>query len=247
MYFYRPEASGIGGHRIHYAVEYADHSPRSRTGFTQVETTGHGIRVVPQVYLYHGVFGVHLHMDRDLDPFRGGAGHRVVDAGGSGAATRHLFDSRNHEFFAVIEPLLLKGVEGIPAKFLCHGQNLAFPDAGRSHHGEIVPSPLFGNPDAHLAHTNDVRVILVILLYFDRGEDKGPFFINITCVPHIGRGLGVAAIGLMRLHPEGKVVDTLIVYHRYQDRVVGRVGAPMVGRVVQKGISPMEFRVQLYH
>jgi hypothetical protein len=152
-----------------------------------------------------------------------------MDADGGGMTTRHPLDGSDHDFFAVVQPLSLKGVKGLPAKLLGHGQNLALPDASRPHHGQIVPAPLLGYTDTHLAQTDDVKDVLVILLNPDRREDEGPLFVHVPGVTHIGGGLGIAAIGLMCFHPDSEVVHVLLVYHRNQDGVVGGVGAPVVG------------------
>ena len=138
-------------------------------------------------------------------------------------------------------------MERLPPEFVSHGQDLSFPDARCPHHGQIVPPPLFGYADAHLAQTDDVRDIFIILLHFDRGEDEGPFFVNIPCVPHVSSGLGVAAIGLMRLDPDRIVVHSFIVDHRNQDSVVGRVGAPVVRRIVEERIPPLQAGMQFHH
>jgi hypothetical protein len=152
-----------------------------------------------------------------------------MDAGGSGLATRHPLDGRDHDFLAVVQPLSLEGVKGLPAKLLGHGQNLTLPDASRPHHGQIVTAPLLGYTDTHLAQTDDVRDVPVILLDPDRRKDEGPLFVHVPGVTHIGGGLGIAAIGLMRLHPDREVVHVLLVYHRNQNGMVGGVGAPVVG------------------
>ena len=155
-----------------------------------------------------------------------------MGAGGGGGTSRHFPDSSDHQLFAIVEPFILKGVEDLPAKFLCHGQDLAFSDSCSPNHGQIVSPPLLRDPDTHLTQTDDVRDVFVVLLGLYRRKDKCPFLINVAGVPHIGGRLSVAAISLVRLDPNGELVYPLVIDNRDQDGVVSRVRASMVRRVV---------------
>ena len=44
----------------------------------------------------------------------------------------------------------------------------------------------------------------------------------------------------MRLGEDREAVHAVVVDHRHQDRVIGRMGAAVIGRIVQKGVAALE-------
>ena len=57
----------------------------------------------------------------------------------------------------------------------------------------------------------------------------------------------IAAIRLMRLGHHGEAVAAIIVQHRHQDRMVGRMGTAVIGRIVQERIAALQDGVKLLH
>jgi hypothetical protein len=64
---------------------------------------------------------------------------------------------------------------------------------------------------------------------------------------HVGGRQSVAAIGLVRLHPYREVMNPLPVDHWNQDGMVRRMGAAVIGRVVEKRIAPFQIGMQIHH
>jgi hypothetical protein len=162
-------------------------------------------------------------------------------------ARRQLLDCPDHPLFGIGKPLGVETLQRIPADFAAQGQNLPFADSGGSHHGEEITPPLFGHPNAHLAHPHDIHVVFVIFLHLHRREDQRAFFVNVARGAVIGGRNRIADIRLMRLGSDRIAVHTVIVDDRDQDRVIGRMRAAVIGRIVKKSVTTFEVGMKLFH
>ena len=242
----RRNEPGVGRHRVGDAVEDAEQQRALAAGLREVEAAGHRIGVVAEVDVDHRVGRVHVHHDLDRDAVLG-VGEGVVHRRGLGPAARHLAHGGDHELLAVVEPLLGKLREGVPADLAAEGRNLALTDPRRAERRQVVAPPLVGDADAQAAHADDVLDVLVVALDLNCREDQRAFLVNVPRAAVIGGGDGVAAVRLMGLGHHGEAVHAFVVHHRHERRVIGGVGAAVIGRVVEVGVALLEVRVKRLH
>ena len=138
-------------------------------------------------------------------------------------------------------------MQRVPAQFLAQRQQFAFADPRGSGHGEVVAPPLIGHAYAHPAHANDVADIAVVGLYLDRWKDQRALFIHVARRAHVGGRLRIAAVSLMSFGDDGKAVDSFVVDHRHEQRVVGGMRATVIRGIVQKGVPALQIRVKRLH
>ena len=112
--------------------------------------------------------------------------------------------------------------------------------AGRPNQGGITAPPLFGHPYPQFAHPQKIIDLLVIALNTYRWKQKGPFFIDVTRRGIIGRRHRTSNIRLMSLGEHREAVPAALIDDRDEERMVRWMAAPMVGRIVQKGVATLE-------
>ena len=157
-----------------------------------------------------------------------------------------LADRLVHHPLGVVEPLADEGLDRLDAVALDRLAHPALADPGGADRGQVVPVPDLRHADPPTAHADDVVDVLVVLLDLDAGEDEAALGVDVLGVGHVGRRLGVAAVGLVGLGRGGE--DVLAVDEdRDQDRVVGGVGVAEHRVVVQEGVALAQVRVQLAH
>ena len=239
------KGTGILRHARVDGVEDADHRRGPGAGLGQVQAAGQRIHVVGQIDLDPRVLTVDIDGHIDRDAVLGRARHRVMAAGPAGRPARQLADRVDHPAFGVVEPLRREAVQRVPADLVGQRKQLALADTGGADHGEIVAPPLFRHADAHHAHAHQILVVAVVLLDLHTREDQRALVINVLGVAHVGRRLGVAAVGLMRFGQHGEMMRALIIDHRHDQRVIRRVAAAVIGRVVQEGIALLQLRMEL--
>ena len=83
----------------------------------------------------------------------------------------------------------------------------------------------------------------LVALHAHRREDQAALLVDVAREGHVGRRVGVAAVGLVRLGGGGEEVHALDE-DGDQDDVVGRVGVAEVGIVVQEGVTFADIVVQ---
>src|SRR5262249_16672385 len=120
-------------------------------------------------------------------------------------------------------------------------------DAGGSKRREIVTPPLVRNAHPHAAHANNIHDMLIVLLDFHCGKDERAFRIYIFGGAHIRSWQRVAAIGLVSLGKHGEAMDPIVVNHRDQDRMIGRMGAAMIRRVMDVSVTALQVGMILDH
>ena len=240
------EGAGVGRHGVGERVEDAHHRRRARAGLAHVEAEGQGIAVVAQVDLDARLGRVDAQRDLHGHAVRR-AGDRVVGAGDREASRGQPFECIDHAPLAVVEPLGGEAVERLPTGLPGKRQKLPLAHPRCAQHGKEIAPPLVGHANAHPAHADDVLDGLVAALHLHRREDQRALLVHVARRAVIGGGDGVAAIGLMRLGDDGEAVDARLVDHRHQDRVIGRVRATVIGRVVQEGVAPREAGVKRRH
>ena len=240
------EGAGIGRHGVGQRVENAHHRGRPRAGLAHIQAEGEGIAVVAKIDLDPRVRRVDAQGDFHGDALRR-ARNRIVAAGNRQAPGGQSLERIDHAPLAVVEPLGREAVQRLPTGLLGDCQQLPLAHPGGAQHGEEVPPPLVRHADAHPAHADDVLDGLVAPLHLHCREDQRALLVHVARRAVIGGGDGIAAIGLMRLGDDGEAVRALVVDHRHQDRVIGRMGAAVIGRVVQEGVAPLEVGVKLLH
>ena len=228
-------------------IEDADHRRRQGAALRQVEPVLHAVGIVAEVDLDHGVFRPDVDGHRDLDAVGRRAGKGIVAAAAGDRALRHRPDDVDHALLAVVEPGPRIGFERLPADLAAEREDLALADAGRAEGGEVVAPPLVGDADAHPAHAHEVHVVLVVALDLHRRKDQRALAIDVLGGAHIGRRQGVAAVGLVPLGEHREAVDAVVVDDRHEDRVVGRMGAAVIGRVVEIGVAALQHRMVVGH
>ena len=149
-----------------------------------------------------------------------------------------------HASLGVVEPLLDELLDRLHPVLGHELLESGLADAGRADHRQVVAVPLVGHPNPAPAHADDVRDVLVIALHPHRREDQPALLVDVAREGHVGRRIGVAAVGLMRLGGGGE--DVLAIDEdRNEDDVVGRVGVAEVRIVVQERVALPDVVMQL--
>ena len=234
------------GHRVGNAVEDAEQQRALAAGPRQVEAAGHGVGIVAEVDVDHRLHRVHVHHDLDRNPILG-IGEGVVHRRGHGPAARHLPHGSDHQLLAVVEPLLGKLGESVPADLVAERHSLALADSRRAERCQIVAPPLVRHADTQSTHAHDVLDVLVVPLDLNGREDQRAFLVHVARAAVIGGGDGIAAIRLVSLGDHGEAVHAFVVQHRHQRGVIGGMRAAVIGRVVEIGVAPCEAGVKFLH
>jgi hypothetical protein len=240
-----PEAAGIGGHRVvDDAVVDADHRSRAGAALGEIEAAGLAIDIVAQVNPDHRVQGVDLHLELHRKPV-GNAGERVVGRMDRHLARRQPLDGRHHLALAIVEPVGGVALERVPAELAAEFEQLALADPDGAQRRQVIPPPLLRHANARPAHADQVVVVLVARLDPGGREDEGPLLVDVDRVAHVGRGLRVAAIRLVRLGEDEEAERAALVDHGHDQAVVGRVRIALIRAVVNEAVARLELRVML--
>ena len=156
---------------------------------------------------------------------------------GAHRSARQSSDGMDHALFGIVEPVLDILFERFPAHIRAQLQQFALADSCCTHRRQIIAPPLIGDADAHAAHADDVLDILVVLLHLDGRKYQRAFLVHIARRAVIGGRDRIADIGLMGLGQKGKMMFAGIVDHRHQKGMIGRVGIPVIGRIVQEHVA----------
>ena len=89
--------------------------------------------------------------------------------------------------------------------------------------------------------------MLVVFLDLHRRKDERALRVDVLGGAHIGGRQRVAAIGLVALGEHREAVDAVIVDDRHQDRMIRRMRAAVIGRIVEKCVAAFEAWVVVGH
>src|SRR5689334_6128379 len=121
---------------------------------------------------------------------------------------------RLHSTFAVVEPLRNEPLQRVPTELSAESENLPLTDACSAQQREVVPPPLLGCPDAHLAHPDNVVSIPEVLLDLHAREDQSALLVDVPRRREVCGWLRCTVVCLMRLCEDGEAVIAVAVDHR---------------------------------
>ena len=156
-------------------------------------------------------------------------------------------DRLDHLPLGIVEPRFRVAIEFVPADLLAERQQLALGDAHGAKGRQIVAPPDFRHPNPVLAHAHDVGIVLIVPLDLDGREDERAFVVDVDDVAEIGRGLRVAAVGLMGLGQNPVAQHSGRIDHRNHQTVIGGVRIALVRGVVQETVPGLELRMVAVH